>query len=406
MSLTRPTVLLATNFCPPYRRPLFERLVQDRQWSQALLVFDVLQESNRTWSEGDLGRGTVRMFSFSVPRWVRHSVAGYRERRDLQLPLGLLPLLLRYRPDVVVSAELGVRSALAALYARLFRRGLVLWICATGHGEQGRSGARRWWRRRLLACAGAVMVNGLEGEAYVRALAPGAPAVRRDAVFRVAYTVDNERYYTTPEQPRPVGDRIRVLVVGQLLARKGLRQLLAALQPAPEACARLHVRFVGDGPLRAEVAAGIGRLAPRGLAAEAVGHVSWDALPATYAWGDVLLFPTLDDEWGIVVNEAMAAGLPVVGSRYAGAALELVREGETGWLFDPLDAPAFVAVLRRMAATPRDVFHAMGQRARAAIGAYSYDVAYDRLAGAVQQALAATSRAAQSPGPVAPGGRC
>ena len=406
MSLTRPTVLLATNFCPPYRRPLFERLVQDRQWSQALLVFDVLQESNSTWSEGELGRGSVRMFSFSAPRWVRHPVAGYRERRDLHVPLGLLPLLLRHRPDVVVSAELGVRSTLAALYARLFRRGLVLWICTTRHGEHGRSRARRWWRRRLLACAGAVMVNGLEGEAYVRALAPRVPAVRTDAVFRVPYTVDNQRYYRKHEEPRPVGDRIRVLVVGQLVARKGLRQLLDALRAAPDAWRALELRFVGTGPLRSDLEALLARLVPRGLAAEALGHVSWDALPATYSWGDVLLFPTLDDEWGIVVNEAMAAGLAVVGSRHAGAVDELVQEGETGWLFDPLDAPAFVGVLRRIAATPRDVFHAMGQRARAAIGSYSYDAAYDRLAAAVQHALAARSRVSHSVGPVAPGGRC
>src|SRR5439155_2548854 len=226
------------------------------------------------------------------------------------------------------------------------------------------------------------------------------------AAFGGAYPVGPARCCPQPAPPRPPGARLRALVVGQLPARKGLRQLLAALQAAPEACAGLDVRFVGDGPLRAEIAADIGRLAPRGLAAEALGHVSWDALPATYAWGDVLLFPTLDDEWGIVVNEAMAAGLPVVGSRYAGAALELVREGETGWLFDPLDTLAFVAVLRRIAATPRDVFHAMGQRARAAIAAYSYDAAYDRLAGAVQQALAAASRAARSAGPLARGGRC
>src|SRR5437867_2752250 len=160
MSVLPPKVVLATNFCPPYRRPLFERLRHDARWSEALLVFDVLQESRRAWSADELGRGNARMLSLTVPRWVRHRVAGYRERRDLHVPLGLLPLLLRHRPDVVVSAEFGVRSALAALYARLFRRGLVLWVCATRHGELSRSPLRRWWRRRLLACAGAVMVNG------------------------------------------------------------------------------------------------------------------------------------------------------------------------------------------------------------------------------------------------------
>jgi len=141
--------------------------------------------------------------------------------------------------------------------------------------------------------------------------------------------------------------------------------------------------------LRGEVEAGIASLAGTGLIASVLGQVSLEDLPGIYAWGDVLLFPSLDDEWGVVVNEAMAAGLAVVGSRYAGAAVELIQEGDTGWLFDPLEATAFANVLRRIALTPRDVFRRMGERGRGMIAGFSHDAAYRNLVAAVQCALGA-----------------
>jgi glycosyltransferase involved in cell wall biosynthesis len=183
--------------------------------------------------------------------------------------------------------------------------------------------------------------------------------------------------------------RLHILVVGQLVARKGIRQLFDALCAAPEVCPRIEVRFAGTGSLRGEVEAGIASLAGTGLIASVLGQVSSEALPGIYAWGDVLLFPSLDDEWGVVVNEAMAAGLAVVGSRYAGAAVELIQEGDTGWLFDPLEATAFANVLRRIALTPRDVFRRMGERGRGMIAGFSHDAAYRNLVAAVQCALGA-----------------
>ena len=66
-----------------------------------------------------------------------------------------------------------------------------------------------------------------------------------------------------------------------------------------------------------------------------VGEQEPDALPALFAAADAFVFPTLADEWGVVVNEALAAGLPVLGSVHSQAVEELCAEGETGWIFDP-----------------------------------------------------------------------
>ena len=73
-----------------------------------------------------------------------------------------------------------------------------------------------------------------------------------------------------------------------------------------------------------------------------MGYAAHDSLPTIYGSAGALVLPSLFDEWGLVVNEAMASGLPVLGSRYSQAVEEMVTDGRTGWCFDPL-RPATVA---------------------------------------------------------------
>jgi hypothetical protein len=74
---------------------------------------------------------------------------------------------------------------------------------------------------------------------------------------------------------------------------------------------------------------------PENLAVRWLDHVPYEHMPEVYADAGILAFPTLADEWGLVVNEAMAAGAPVLGSLYSQAVEELVEDGRTGWTFRP-----------------------------------------------------------------------
>ena len=76
-----------------------------------------------------------------------------------------------------------------------------------------------------------------------------------------------------------------------------------------------------------------------------LGHVAQNAIPRVLAAADLLVFPTPHDCWGMVVNEALAAGIPVIGSRYAGACEELLTRDGVGCRFDPLHPASFDAVL-------------------------------------------------------------
>jgi glycosyltransferase involved in cell wall biosynthesis len=87
-------------------------------------------------------------------------------------------------------------------------------------------------------------------------------------------------------------------------------------------------------------------------------------LPGFYCGAGVFVHPALEEPWGLVINEAMASGLPVVASRNVGAAEELVLEGVTGFLFDPGNVGELAGLMARVAGMPEGERRAMGRAGR------------------------------------------
>jgi len=95
-------------------------------------------------------------------------------------------------------------------------------------------------------------------------------------------------------------------------------------------------------------------------------------LPRMYAAGDVFVFPTLGDPYGLVVDEAMAAGLPVISTTAAGEIGERVVDGVNGYLVPPNDPGALAAAMRRLAGDPA-LRHQMGVRSAEMIAPFTPD---------------------------------
>jgi glycosyltransferase involved in cell wall biosynthesis len=109
--------------------------------------------------------------------------------------------------------------------------------------------------------------------------------------------------------------------------------------------------IAGDGPLYGAIAR---RVAELSLTEHVylVGRKAYDELPALYASADAFVFPSLSETWGLVVNEAMAAGLPVLVSKGIGCHPDLVWEGINGHVFDPADTAQLATLLYEIASTP------------------------------------------------------
>jgi glycosyltransferase involved in cell wall biosynthesis len=89
-----------------------------------------------------------------------------------------------------------------------------------------------------------------------------------------------------------------------------------------------------------------------------------EELPAFYAGAGAFIHPALSEPWGLVINEAMASGLPIISSRNVGAAKELVQEGVNGFTFDPEDIEELARLMVRIENLPHKERAAMGSESR------------------------------------------
>lgn len=138
-----------------------------------------------------------------------------------------------------------------------------------------------------------------------------------------------------------------ILFVGQLIPRKGVLDLMDAFEIIAAQDADVSLVMVGEGVLRAELQA---RRAAS-CCAERIfipAFASQQELPTYYALADVFVLPSLYDTFGVVVNEAMASGLPVVTTHNVGAAADLVEDGVNGRVVAPGDANALAQALREL----------------------------------------------------------
>jgi len=161
-------------------------------------------------------------------------------------------------------------------------------------------------------------------------------------------------------------DAIVALFVGRLVAGKGQDDFVRAVARAAVRAPQIVGLVVGDGPLREQAtrwAAGMG--APVRFA----GFLNQTEMARAYAVADLLVVPSESETWGLVVNEAMACGLPAVVSDRVGCARDLVLPGVTGDIFRVGDADRLAEILVTLAADSLRR-HRMGEAARRHIAAF------------------------------------
>ncbi|CAN5904308.1 colanic acid biosynthesis glycosyltransferase WcaL [soil metagenome] len=199
--------------------------------------------------------------------------------------------------------------------------------------------------------------------------------------------IDLRRWPYRERRP-PVNGRLRLVTVGRLMEKKGIEYVLRAMRMLRGRGVDVEYRVLGDGPRHGALAAlvaelGLGHrveLRGRGSQAEVVEALQGSdllvAASVTAADGDGEGIPN-------VLKEAMASGLPVVGTRHAGIP-ELVEDGVSGLLVPERDEKALADALERLAGEPAR-WAAMGRAGRRTIEAhYDIDSLNDRLAGLLE----------------------
>jgi len=367
-------VVLLTNFIPPYRLPLYKAVAARVPELQVLISTPM--EANRNWQPNWEGLNVTVQRNLTLNRTWRHP-HGFSEPIYIHIPYDTIGLLYRHRPDVIISGEMGLRTIQSLIYRKLNPKSrLIMWATVSEYSEQGRGKLREILRRWLLPQVDAMLVNGKSGSRYVRKF--GVP---EEKIFLAPYTTEISPFLEVP-LAREEKQAYRLLYVGQLVERKGVEPFLATLREwgSHHPDRRLEFWLLGDGPMRKTIEE---FSLPSNVSLRLLGSVPYTELPQFYRQAGIFVFPTLADEWGLVVNEAMAAGLPVLGSLYSQSVEELVREGDTGWTFRPDRLDEMLAALERAVDTPIEVLNQMRENARKGSRDITPELVADRFLDAI-----------------------
>lgn len=341
------------NIIAPYTRPFFERLSQHPSVDlSAYFCAKTLKERKDAWSilESDKFNYTI-LPGITVESWgiIYH------------INPTIIPKLIKGKYDVIVIGDCtNFTTQVAFITSKLLRTPVIL------HSETIKSA--QWFEGiKSVQWLLLKLVNPLRKYIARRVNAIVVPwticrdfhleqGTQAEKVFIAPGGIGDEMFRRQSSKLRKEKEKLKlqlninnkkvVLYVGQLIKRKGVGYLIEAYGELKRDYEDACLVLVGDGPLRTELEESCVKHRIRDV--HFLGYKSYEELPKYYSMADVFVLPTLEDIGGLVLNEAVACGLPVITTKAAGCAVDLIIPRENGFIVDEADAGQLCSAMRKI----------------------------------------------------------
>jgi 1,2-diacylglycerol 3-alpha-glucosyltransferase len=296
----------------------------------------------------------------------------WEEHNGLVLARKLWRLLNQLRPTVILVPGYANLPALCAAAWGRYRGAKTILMSESNYDDHPRRIIPESLKRILvmLLFDGAI-VGGKRAASYLRRL-----GVAKEKIVDGYDVVDNHFFFSQAahhrSQTNQSDQRPYFLFVGRLAPEKNVSTLICSHARYLEAGGSWPLVIVGDGPLREQLSRQAMDQVQKGMVVFA-GHRNTPDLPEFYAFAGCFVLPSTREPWGLVVNEAMASGLPVIVSSRCGCVSDLVDDGSNGLIVDPENPSNLAAALQRVAALSKERRMQMGARSLEIIGDYSLE---------------------------------
>lgn len=345
-SLDGKTIVWVTRSFLDYRVPVYlelHRLLKGRLY----IVYSKEFTPERAWKKLEKGIGLSNAIGLTGERsfGYKGNITGELANSKLRFPFqpGLLKNIRELKPDILIGDGFFQWSWPAILYRLISRSHLVVCYERTKHTERNAQWYRTFFRKCMVSLIDSMCVNGRLSFEYVVGL--GMSSALITSGHMVADTCEFARQVRSVHEEElnelrraleiDEGKKI-VLSVCRLVRRKGVHHLLLGWNDYFATSRKDSVLLiVGDGPERENLeqfcqSQGIGNV-------RYVGEVDYDSIYKYFAIADLFVISTLEDNWSLVVPEAMSCGKPILCSEYNGCWPELVQKGKNGRIFNPKD---------------------------------------------------------------------
>lgn len=270
--------------------------------------------------------------------------------KGIKIPItkGLYKSIKKSNPDIIISEGFFQFTPWAVWYSFIHRKPLLIAYERTAHTERNCPWWRRLYRRFIGLFVNGYVVNGELTKEYLI-----SQGVKSDNIFTGAMCADSEGLakqvvsLSDEEKARikanltsSEDNGLIYIYVGRIIELKGINYLLEAWSGHIANNPKDKLLIVGDGPLLKEY-----QNIHSHKSIIFTGGIDYSEIYKYYAISDVFIIPTLEDNWSLVVPEAMACRLPIACSIYNGCHPELVKKDENGITFDPLKKESIIGTL-------------------------------------------------------------
>lgn len=255
----------------------------------------------------------------------------------ITFPLGLLMTIKKYKPEILISEGFSQWTPFLCFYSWLNRIPLFIGYERTCHTERNASKLKILQRKIVDKFVRGYIANGSETKKYLYSL-----GISKKKIFIGGMSADSEGLHnsinnTTDEEKerlknifKPSNRGLIYLFSGYFITRKGVDHLLASWVEHIKIHQNDNLVLIGDGPLYDSLYKEYNK--EKSIHFE--GRVPYDNVGKYYSIADVFIMPTIEDNWSLVIPEAMSCGLPVTTSIYNGCYPELVQKDRNGITFD------------------------------------------------------------------------
>jgi len=310
-------LVIVTNIPAPYRLPIYERL-NNKYKNDFLVIYCSQKESNRKWNLGD--------FKFNH-LFLKENVKAKKDGFNfVHNNPDVFHELKKYNPDIIITTGFNPTHLYSWIYAKLFRKKHICMTDGWIYSESSLFSIHKIIRKIIFKSSSAFIGASKNSLDLYRSY-----NIVEEELFQSHLCIDNNKF----RNQFNFNDReYDLMFSGQFTDRKLPLFFADVAYEVSKVVKKLKILILGDGPLKKEFFAKLDSL---GLDYHYAGFVTQAELPQLYASSKLFLFPTKVDAWGVVVNESMASGTPVITTPYAGVVNDLLIDKENGLIL-PIDS--------------------------------------------------------------------
>ena len=352
-------VALIHNIISPYRVPLFEGL-SNHSSIDLSVYFCAKKHGIRKWDILE-----SKKYNYEILSGVTLEFSGIIYHIN---PAIISKLILNRFDAVIIGGSIDFTTQAAFIISKLLKTPIILWSEGIENSQSTLGKAINPLIQFIIRNVDAVIVPGTLSRDFH--LKQGAVL---EKIFIAPNIVDNETFKRSCLKFRQKKEKLKstlnihnkknILFVGRLVKGKGIDCLIKAFKKLKGDCNDCGLVIVGNGPFKNEL--------EKICTVEYIEDVyftGWlsEERMMYYSIADIFVLPTRRDVWGLVINEAMCCGLPVISTNAAGCAVDMIKPGENGFIVDVDDVDQLYSAIKKIILDD-ELARKMGERSLAII---------------------------------------